>query len=244
MAPAEIDPDLGTEDSPTDAGIAPPEMPEPPADDADRRGFTVPIVLAEPTGKLPLTLATGRTPLLRAEGGMPLRAEPTGKVTLVPAPAPSPPPPGPSLLSPEGRAAAEAARLAALDPAASTDTPLPPVPDPALLDDTARHPLADLESLVAASGLKVLKAEPPAAESPPPAEVAPAPARAATRKKGKQKPRRVYRPRSVGFEITPDLVAPVAFGDGVLQTRARKIPWPLIGGALLFLVVLAILMTL
>jgi tRNA A-37 threonylcarbamoyl transferase component Bud32 len=288
-----IDSDLG-EDVPTDASAIAPDM-DPAADDSDRPTpppLTAPIVLTEPTGRVPLTAVTSKVPLvppsntsnvptargtgkvpLVIEAGVsavPLRAEPTGKVTkMAPPPPPVPPPPPPSLLAPAVRAerAAEAARLAALDPSLSTDTPLPPVPDPMMLDDTARHPLADpgllgIKMLTVDKRAEAPRLEPKAApiELPaldgnmadsmsvtigaidPEAERAQQPKRVSLRGKKKSRPR--YRPRNLpNLEITPDPMPVAAFGDHLIAKRQKKLPWPLIIGVCLAVLLVILLMT-
>jgi len=62
-------------------------------------------------------------------------------------------------------------------------------------------------------------------------------------KKKAQPKRRVYRPRTPSLEITPDPIAPVAFGEGIITTRSKKLPWPMIGGAILVVLLLVLLMT-
>jgi hypothetical protein len=276
-AEPEIDPDLG-EDSPTDANLALPELGDAPSEE-DRAPLTIPILLTEPTGKLPLPAVTSRVPLApvpiasslssghreatTAPGGIPLRAEKTGKVTLVPPPPPAAKSPlPPSMLSPAGRAAAEATRLAALDSASSTDTPLPPVPDPMSLDDTARHPLAE-PMLDGFSGLKMFRAElPPAldddmaqttdlgtadslAETRPPTRHQNGKRNGNKNAKKSAKPRPKYRPSGrLNLELTPDLVAPTSFGEGLIATRRKsRLPWPVIIGAILAVALLLLLMT-
>jgi hypothetical protein len=138
-------------------------------------------------------------------------------------------------------------------------------------DDTARHPLAEpmLDGFVQAGGIKLLRAELPAAARPPaPASVevddmaqttelgtaesladtrppAPKPARARAHGHGKTRARPRYRPSGrINLELTPDPVAPAVFGEGVLTTRRRPtLPWPVVIGALLAAALLILLIT-
>jgi tRNA A-37 threonylcarbamoyl transferase component Bud32 len=180
----DLDPELG-DDSPTDASLNLPEM------DADGipRELTTPMLLAEPTGRVPLAHATAKygrvagiaVPLGEAKSrpsiAVPLQASlsgsaslrpPLGEASRVPLMAPTTgkvplatPVPSAAPASLPLRAERPAALPEPLDPSSSMDTPLPPIIDPAI-DDTARHPLAEplREHLAAAGSLKLLRAEP------------------------------------------------------------------------------------
>ena len=291
----DLDPDLG-EDIPTDASL---NIPEVDASDPANRDMTARLLLAEPQSRLALAVApprweTARAPgiavplgesrkpsaqvavPLRSESGavaVPLQAPPTGKLPLE-APAQSPP---------TGRASREVpvvapapparpAALADVDPSSSSDTPLPPIPDPRLLEDTTRHPLAAplREHLAGGGSVKVLRADgrslapapAPASESladsmsmtipheprSVPATTKAGPARGALVKGGgraapKKRSARGYRQRAAVFEVTLDPVPSPTFGDGILAAKPeRTLPWPVIGGAAALLILILFLL--
>jgi len=129
------------------------------------------------------------------------------------------------------------------------NTPLPP---PMIFDDTARHPLA--EPMRDGLGLKLLHAE----ERPAPAIVSvsdsmsmafPAPApkpKRITARSGPgaktKKPVRRYRV-SQDLQIAPDPMPAPSFGDGILAKPKKPLPWPVIGGIALVLLVLVFLLS-
>jgi hypothetical protein len=250
----DIDRDLG-EDIPTDASL---NVPEIDASDPANRDMTARLLLAEPTARIPPRMAV-TLPMPRAAGiamplgethrpsaviAVPLQAPPTGRVPLqahLSTPLATPPTVqrvnlGPSLL-PE------------IDPSSSSDTPLPPVPDPRLLDDTTRHPLAEplRQHLASASSLKLLRVDEsslsdsmsmtiPEDRRPEAPKVAP-PKR--TPKRTTKRATRGFRQRAASLELSSDPVPTPTFGDGILDTKHKKtLPWPVIGGAAALLVLL------
>jgi tRNA A-37 threonylcarbamoyl transferase component Bud32 len=280
----DLDPDLG-EDTPTDTSITLPEMEEEPAPIAVR-DLTTPMVLTEPTGRVPLTAVTNKMPLVKSAIAtpfgtvtvaeppksalaVPLTAPPTGRVPLVAetksgvTPIPSEPParglalkadpsskvPLATPVPPEAPASKPVAVEARED--SMDSTPLPPPH----IDETARHPLAEplREHLANAAGFKLLRADDkPAGDGvgdsmsltiPAVEPVKRPPLRGKAGRNGKKKAVRRYRPRtSQALEIAPDPMPAPSFGDGILARPKKPVPWPVIGGIAVFLLLVIFLL--
>jgi tRNA A-37 threonylcarbamoyl transferase component Bud32 len=225
--------------------------------------------IAVPLGETRKPSANLAVPL-RSESGavmVPLQAPPTGRVPLsAPMSTTSTPP------TATGRAPQELplatpvpptrpSLLQELDPASSTDTPLPPVPDPRLLDDTARHPLAEplRQHLALAGNLKLLRADESSSSDPlsdsmsmtipeertsrPKPQPSARPAAKKGRAAAKKRSTRNFRQRAASLELSSDPVPTPTFGDGILATKPKKtLPWPVIGGTAALIILILFLL--